>query len=135
MIKSSFIPPPDIRHLHDLLRLRMKLTYQITGMKNLALNCLTVSNLKLDDVFSGVFDKSSRSIIQQILENSGVRFNVSHYVDKRCKHPIEEIQAAIDGAIPPQRSSDSIRLFMSSASCSSTSKSDIVLKSFSASVQ
>lgn len=50
MIKPSFIPPPDIRHLRDLLRFRMKLTYQITGMKNRALNCLTVSNLKLDDV-------------------------------------------------------------------------------------
>ena len=45
MIKPSFIPPPDIRHLRDLLRFRMKLTYQITGMKNRALNCLTVSNL------------------------------------------------------------------------------------------
>lgn len=67
MIKPSFIPPPDIRHLRDLLRFRMKLTYQITGMKNRTLNCLTVSNLKLDDVFTDVFGKSSRSIIQQIL--------------------------------------------------------------------
>ena len=63
MIKPSFIPPPDIHHLRDLLRFRMKLTYQITGMKNRALNCLTVSNLKLDDVFTDVFGKSSRSII------------------------------------------------------------------------
>ena len=46
MVKPNFIPPPDIRHLRDLLRFRMKLTYQITGMKNRALNCLTVSNLK-----------------------------------------------------------------------------------------
>lgn len=99
MIKPSFIPPPDIRHLRDLLRFRMKLTYQITGMKNRALNCLTVSNLKLDDVFTDVFGKSSRSIIQQILDHPNVNFDVTPYVDKHCKHPIEEIQAAIDGAI------------------------------------
>ena len=103
MIKPSFIPPPDIRHLRDLLRFRMKLTYQITGMKNRALNCLTVSNLKLDDVFSDVFGKSSRSIIGQILEHPGKTFDVTPFVYKRCKHPIEEIQAAVDGAICPEQ--------------------------------
>jgi transposase len=103
MIKPSFIPPPDIRHLRDLLRFRMKLTYQITGMKNRALNCLTVSNLKLDDVFSDVFGKSSRSIIQHILDNPGVKFDVMPYIHKLCKHPVEEIQAAIDGAICPEQ--------------------------------
>ena len=103
MIKPSFIPPPDIRHLRDLLRFRMKLTYQITGMKNRALNCLTVSNLKLDDVFSDVFGKSSRSIIRQILEHPGETFDVTPFVYKRCKHPIEEIQAAVDGAICPEQ--------------------------------
>lgn len=103
MIKPSFIPPPDIRQLRDLLRFRMKLTYQITGMKNRALNCLTVSNLKLDDVFSDVFGKSSRSIIKQILEHPGEAFDVTPFVDKRCKHPIEEIQAAVDGAVCPEQ--------------------------------
>ena len=103
MIKPSFIPPPDIRHLRDLLRFRMKLTYQIIGMKNRALNCLTVSNLKLDDVFSDVFGKSSRSIIGQILEHPGETFDVTPFVYKRCKHPIEEIQAAVDGAICPEQ--------------------------------
>lgn len=103
MIKPSFIPPPDIRHLRDLLRFRMKVTYQITGMKNRALNCLTVSNLKLDDVFSDVFGKSSSSIIQQILEHPGESFDVTPYIHKLCKHPIEEIQAAIDGEICPEQ--------------------------------
>ncbi len=103
MIKPSFIPPADIRQLRDLLRFRMKLTYQITGMKNRALNCLTVSNLKLDDVFSDVFGKSSRSIIKQILEHPGETFDVTPFVDKRCKHPIEEIRAAVDGAVCPEQ--------------------------------
>lgn len=104
MIKPSFIPPPDIRHLRDLLRFRMKLTYQITGMKNRVLNCLTVSNLKLDDVFTDVFGKSSRSIIQQILNHPGETFDVTPYIHKNCKHPVEEIQDAIDGAICPEQS-------------------------------
>ena len=99
MVKPSFIPPADIRELRDLVRYRFKLTCMITGEKNRAQNCLTVSNLKLDDVFSDVFGKSSRSITEHILQHPGEKFDVTPFVDKRCKHPIEEIQAAVDGAV------------------------------------
>ena len=99
MVKPSFIPPADIRELRDLVRYRYKLTCMITGEKNRAQNCLTVSNFKLDDVFSDIFGKSSRSITEQILQHPGETFDVAPFVDGRCKTPIEEIQAAIDGAI------------------------------------
>ncbi|MDN6164263.1 MAG: IS110 family transposase [Tetragenococcus halophilus] len=103
MIKPSFIPPPAIRELRDLMRYRRKLTNMKTGEKNRALNCLTVSNLKLDGVFSDVFGKTSRSILYYILEHPGETFDVTPFVDKRCKKPIEEIQAAVDGAISPSQ--------------------------------
>lgn len=99
MVKPSFIPPPDIRQLRDLMRYRKKLTNMLTSEKNRALNCLTVSNLKLDDVFSDVFGKSSRSIIGHILEHPGETFDVAPFVDRHCKHPVAEIQAAVDGAV------------------------------------
>jgi transposase len=103
MIKPSFIPPPDIRHLRDLVRYRFKLTNMLTGEKNRAQNCLTVSNLKLDDVFSDVFGKSARSITEHILAHPGEPFDVTPFVDGHCKHPIEEIQAAVDGSISPEQ--------------------------------
>ena len=103
MIKPSFIPPAEIRHLRDLVRYRLKLTNMLTGEKNRAQNCLTVSNLKLDDVFSDVFGKSSRSITEYILAHPGEAFDVTPFVDKRCKTPIEEIQAAVDGAVSPEQ--------------------------------
>ena len=103
MVKPSFIPPADIRHLRDLVRYRFKLTCMITGEKNRAQNCLTVSNLKLDDVFSDVFGKSSRSITEHMLAHPGELFDVTPFVDSRCKTPIEEIQAAVDGAISPEQ--------------------------------
>jgi len=103
MVKPSFIPPADIRELRDLVRYRFKLTCMITGEKNRAQNSLTVSNLKLDDVFSDVFGKSSRSITEQILKHPGETFDVTPFVDGRCKTPIEEIQAAVDGAISKEQ--------------------------------
>ena len=103
MIKPSFIPSPEIRQLRDLVRYRVKLTNMLTGEKNRAQNCLTVSNLKLDDVFSDVFGKSARSITNYILEHPGETFDVSPFVDPRCKTPVSEIQAAVDGAISPEQ--------------------------------
>ena len=103
MIKPSFIPSPEIRQLRDLVRYRVKLTNMLTGEKNRAQNCLTISNLKLDDVFSDVFGKSARSITNYILEHPGETFDVSPFVDPRCKTPVSEIQAAVDGAISPEQ--------------------------------
>lgn len=103
MVKPSFIPPADIRELRDLVRYRFKLGCMITSEKNRAHNCLTVSNLKLDDVFSDIFGKSSRSITEQILQHPGETFDVTPFVDSRCKTPVEEIQAAVDGAISAEQ--------------------------------
>ncbi len=103
MIKPSFIPPPDIRHLRDLIRYRTKLTNMLTSEKNRAQNCLTVSSLKLDDVFSDVFGKSARSITEYILAHPGEKFDVTPFIDKRCKTPIDQIQDAVDGAICPEQ--------------------------------
>ncbi len=103
MVKSSFIPPPAIRHLRDLVRYREKMTNMLASEKNRAQNCLTVSNMKLDDVFSDIFGKSSRSITEYILAHPGEQFDVSPFVDKRCKTPIDVIQDAVDGAISPEQ--------------------------------
>ncbi len=96
LINGSFIPPSEIRQLRDLVRYQFKLTNYVTGEKNRAQNCLTVSNIKLDDVFSDVFGKSATAITNRLLENNEP-FDVSEYVDGRCKTPVEEIQAAVDG--------------------------------------
>lgn len=77
MIKPSFIPSPEIRQLRDLVRYRVKLT--------------------------NVFGKSARSIANYILEHPGETFDVSPFVDPRCKTPVSEIQAAVDGTISPEQ--------------------------------
>jgi len=97
LLNGSFIPPEDIRQLRDLVRYHVKLTSYTTGEKNRAQNCLTVSNIKLDDVFSDVFGKSAKAITNQLIERPGEYFDVAPFVDGRCKTPIEEIQAAVDG--------------------------------------
>jgi len=98
LINGSFIPPPDIRQLRDLVRYRIKLTSYSTGEKNRAQNCLTVSNIKLDDVFSDVFGKAASAITDRLLE-SNEPFDVKPYLTKGIKATPEDIQAAVDGAM------------------------------------
>jgi len=98
LVRGSFIPPQDIRQLRDLCRYWCKLTSYNTGERNRVQNCLTVSNFKLDSVFSDVFGKSASAIISHMLEHPGESFDVAPFVDGRCKTPIAEIQAAVDGS-------------------------------------
>ena len=96
LVSGSFIPPADIRQLRDLMRYHWKLTSFTTGEKNRAQNCLTVSNIKLDDVFSDVFGKASSAITTRLLESSEP-FDVTPYLTKNIKAPVEKIQAAVEG--------------------------------------
>jgi len=98
LVRGSFIPPEDIRQLRDLCRYWCKLTSYTTGEKNRAQNCLTVSNFKLDSVFSNVFGKSASAIISHMLEYPGELFDVAPFVHGTCKTPTEDIQAAVDGS-------------------------------------
>jgi len=104
LVPGSFIPTEIIRKLRDLMRYRCKLTNYTSGEKNRAQNCLTTSNIQLDHAFTDVFGKSATRILNHILENPGDKtFDVTPFVDRRCKTPIEEIQLAIDGNISPEQ--------------------------------
>lgn len=98
LVSGSFIPPADIRQLRDLVRYRWKLTSFTTGEKNRAQNCLTVSNIKLDDVFSDVFGKAASAIATRLLENPSEKItDISGFRTKGMKATDEEVLAAVDG--------------------------------------
>ena len=98
LISGSFIPPADIRQLRDLVRYRWKLTNFTTGEKNRAQNCLTVSNIKLDDVFSDVFGKAASAITTRLLERPSEPItDVTPFLTKGMKATNEQVLAAVDG--------------------------------------
>jgi len=124
MLHGSFIPPADIRQLRDLVRYHTKLTSYTTGEKNRTQNCLTVSNIKLDDVFSDVFGKSASAITTQLLEHPGETFDVSPFVDRRCKTPVEVIQAAVDGVMCAEQA-EKLRIIRSHMDSLETCKANL----------
>lgn len=103
LVAGRFIPPAEIRQLRDLMRYRAKLTNFTVGEKNRAQNCLTVSNIKLDDVFTDVFGKSASAITEQLLAYPDGSFDVVPLIDRRCKVSPEDVQAAINGLMCAQQ--------------------------------
>lgn len=104
LVAGSFIPPADIRQLRDLIRYRCKLTSFTTGEKNRAQNCLTVSNFKLDDVFSDVFGKAASAITTKILEDPAAKItDVSCFRTRGMKATDKQMLAAVDGEMCAQQ--------------------------------
>ena len=101
LVRSSFIPPEDIRSLRDLCRYRAKITHATSSEKNRVQNCLTMCNFKLDDVFTDVFGKSGTRVLDALLEHGNGDFELSGLVDGRCKSSPEKIRAALDGELDP----------------------------------
>lgn len=101
LVRSSFIPPPDIRQLRDLCRYYVKLTGFASGEKNRAQNCLTMCNFKLDDVFTDVFGKSATRVLDALLEHGNGNFELDDLISGKCKSSPEKIYAALDGELDP----------------------------------
>ena len=99
LVRSSYIPPYDIRQLRDLCRYHMKLTYMNTSEKNRSQNCLTTCNFKLDAVFSDIFGASATRILDKLIELGNSNFDIAPLMHKRCKATVEEVTAALDGEL------------------------------------
>lgn len=104
LVSGSFIPPADIRQLRDLVRYHAKLTNFTTGEKNRAQNCLTVSNLKLDSVFSGCFRQSFFKDHQSYpCKSVGEALRCVCFQNEGHEATDEEILEAVDGEIYPEQ--------------------------------
>ena len=98
LVRSSFIPQKDFRILRELTRYLYKLTCSRSSEKNRFTNALTIGNYKLDMVFSDIFGKSSKSIIDIILNNDNFsNKDIISCIHSRCKSSQENILSSING--------------------------------------
>ena len=82
LVKGSYIPCKSIRILREYTRYRYKLVPCRSSEKNRYQNALTVCNIALDSVVSDIFGKSSSSIIDYLLEQSGTTINHEEIASK-----------------------------------------------------
>src|SRR3954453_9366946 len=70
LVKPSFVPPPPIRELRDLVRLRRSLAEALTTEQNRTLKLLESANIKLASVVSEVFGVSGRAMMRALIDNT-----------------------------------------------------------------
>ncbi|MCU1294807.1 MAG: putative transposase [Bryobacterales bacterium] len=68
LIRPSFVPPRETRHLRDLTRYRVKLTEERTRIHNRIHKVLEDACLKLDTVASDILGATGRAVIRGILD-------------------------------------------------------------------
>lgn len=78
LLKSSFIPPKDIRELRDLSRYRFKLICMRTGERNRYQNSMTVSNIGLASVVSDPFGKTAQAVMNEVLSTEVIDEDKNH---------------------------------------------------------
>lgn len=66
MIRPSYVPPPDLRELRDLLRTQRKLIQAAAAERNRTQNLLERCNLKLGRVASDVFGVSGLAMLRAL---------------------------------------------------------------------
>lgn len=96
LVKDSYIPCKAIRVLRKYTRYRYKLVSCRSSEKNGYQNALTVCNIALDSVVSNIFGKSSTSIIDYLLEQSGTSINHEEIASKLLKSLKSKEDAVIE---------------------------------------
>ena len=96
LIKGSYIPCKKVRILREYTRYRYKLVSCRSSEKNRYQNALTVCNVALDSVVSDIFGKSSTSIIDYLLDQSGTSINHEEIASKLLRNLKSKEDAVIE---------------------------------------
>ena len=96
LVKGSYIPSRPIRILREYTRYRYKLVSCRSSEKNRYQNALTVCNVALDSVVSDIFGKSSTSIIDYLLQQSGTSINHKEIASKLLRSLKSKEDAVIE---------------------------------------
>ena len=100
LVAASFIPPSDIRDLRELCRYRLKLTYIRTSEKNRYQNSMTISQVRLDSVFTDPFGRSASMIMDYLIHTPKEEVQdekILSFVHGHTKASSEEILDSIHG--------------------------------------
>ena len=97
LVRSSFVPPVEIRELRDLTRARVPVQQDRNRVINRIHRLLETANIKLATVLSNIVGKTGRSILDALATSTLVKPEAFAMLatDKRLKSSREEIAKAL----------------------------------------
>jgi transposase len=97
LIKPSFVPPPAIRELRDLVRLRRSLAEARTTERNRTLKLLETANIKLASVAADVFGVSGMAMLRALIENKATPAAMAELARGTLRRKCEPLALALEG--------------------------------------
>lgn len=99
LLRPSFVPSKDIRHLRDLTRSRTRLTEQKTAVVNRIHKVLQDANIKLSSVATDALGVSGRAMIRAMIDGNDNPDELADMAKRRLRAKIPELRLALKGVV------------------------------------
>lgn len=99
LLKASFVPPPIIRRLRDLTRMRVKVRQTLSSFANRIQKVLEDANIKLGSVASDVLGVSGRQMLHALVEGQQDPKQLAELAQGRLREKMGALQLALEGHV------------------------------------
>jgi transposase len=99
LIKPSFVPPPAICELRDLVRLRRSVSEALTTERNRTLKLLETANIKLASVATEVFGVSGVAMLKALVENTATPAAMADLAKGKLCRKLEPLTQVLEGRL------------------------------------
>ncbi|HEY0418911.1 MAG TPA: IS110 family transposase [Acetobacteraceae bacterium] len=99
LMRASFVPPPEVRVLRDLVRHRKALAGTLAAERNRTLKLLESAGIKLAGVMSSVFGVSGMLMLRALAEGSAAPAAMADLAKRRLRRKIDRLALALDGQL------------------------------------
>jgi transposase len=97
LLRGSFVPPPSVRHLRELTRMRVHIQQDRNCVINRIGRLLETVNIKLGSVASNIVGKSGQAILQRLATAPATAEELASLACGSLKKKIPELTLALDG--------------------------------------
>jgi transposase len=97
LLRSSFVPPRELRELRDLTRLRAQLASEQTRLANRIHKVLEDANIKLGAVASDILGKSGRAMLRALIRGEHDPVKLAELAEGRLRAKIPQLKLALEG--------------------------------------
>jgi transposase len=97
--RASFVPPPQVRGLRDLVRHRKALVGTMAAERNRTLKLLESAGIKLAGVMGSVFGVSGMLMLHALAEGGAAPAEMAGLAKRRLRRKMDRLALALDGSL------------------------------------
>ena len=99
LVRASFVPPPEVRVLRELVRHRKALVGTMAAERNRTLKLLESAGIKLAGVMSSVFGVSGMLMLRALAEGTAAPAAMADLAKRRLRRKLDRLTLALDGQL------------------------------------